>query len=297
MRTTAASGGVPGGFTLDNTGKTVPVTYDEFVAIRNILYDATGIDLGDSKADLVQARLGKRLRKLGLFRFKDYLKYVRQDESGQELSYMVDALTTNLTYFFREPDHFPRLKSFVKETVSSGHTRFRAWSAGCSSGEEAYSIAMTTREAFKGISDCDALILATDISSRMIDIAKAGVYPKERLKGVSPALISEYFEPDGGAAGKYRVKPELMRMIRFRRHNLNGHWPMKGPFDVIFCRNVMIYFDKATQDDLVTRFLRFIRPGGILVLGHSEGLVGSRRGMEYLSPGMYRNAGFSGGES
>lgn len=272
----------------------------EFRRIREVLYETCRIDLGDSKMDLVQARLGKRLQSLGLKRFRDYLRLVESDSTGQELKHMVDALTTNLTYFFREADHFSQLERYVKDKVALGQTRFRAWSAGCSSGEEAYTMAIVMNEALKDCPGRDLLILATDVSSRMIEAAESGLFKKDRLKGVPGFLRPGYFSREAGT-GKtgemYLVRPELKRMIRFRRHNLNGRWPMKGPFDIIFCRNVMIYFDKATQESLVDRFQGILVPGGLLVLGHSEGLLGARGGLTYLSPGMYSKAQMDGGRT
>lgn len=262
----------------------------EFEKISEMVYSICRINLHVGKKELVQARLNKRLRMLNMDSYKDYLKYIEKDETGAELSTMVDILTTNLTYFFREKDHFNYLLEQGKVKLVDGKSkRFRVWSAGCASGEEAYSIAITLDDAIKESGCPDFRILATDISSQTLTMAKEGVFPKQRMKETPEAVLRKYFAketaPDGSVF--YRVSTELKRRIAFRRLNLMDPWPMKGPFDAVFCRNVMIYFDKKTQAELVTRFYNILAPGGIFFVGHSESLTGIAHGFKFVRPSIY----------
>ena len=257
-----------------------------FVQIRDIVYRACRIDLREGKRELVEARLKKRLRQLGIDSYDDYLQFLEADASGAEMKHMLDVLTTNLTYFFRESDHFDYLAGHIRET-SRNSSRIRVWSAGCSSGEEPYSMAMVLAETCN-LSQLDCKILATDVSTRMIDTARSGTYPQSKVKHVPPALLEKYFERlDGDLC---RVKPVLSNMVFFRHHNLAADWPMKGPFDAIFCRNVMIYFDRYTQQEIVARFSRLLSPGGVLIVGHSESLAGIRHTLSYVQPSIYANS-------
>lgn len=260
----------------------------EFNKIRTLVYDLCSIDLHPSKKALVQTRLGKRIRALGLNSFGEYLQCVRDDISGKELGAMVDCLTTNLTSFFREMAHFDYLKEKMASLEPRRIFRFRIWSAGCSSGEEPYSIAMILRDLWSEIDFVDVRILATDISSNMIRLAKQGTYRPEKLENVPFAHRQKYFRKVQTVKGtRYQVKPEVSRLISFRRHNLAGPWPMKGPFGVIFCRNVMIYFDRLAQQELISRFYNILSPGGVLIVGHSEGLTGLDHGFKYVQPSVY----------
>lgn len=264
------------------------ITDAVFSQIRDIVYDACRIDLRSGKRDLVEARLKKRLRALGIADFETYMAYLADDHSGQEMQAMLDVLTTNLTYFFREPEHFDYLSEFVRSRVSSSSSRrVRIWSAGCSSGEEPYTIAIVLSEV-RETDATDIKILATDICSQMVATAREGTYPSHRTKGVSPALLAKYFNKiEAGGSVKYSVCPDLRRLVTFRQHNLAGPWPMKGPFDAIMCRNVMIYFDRSAQEELVSRFASVLAPGGVLLVGHSESLTGIRHGLRYVKPSIY----------
>ncbi len=260
----------------------------EFNKIRHMVYDLCRIDLHSGKKVLVQTRLSKRIRALGLRTFGEYLRWIENDSSGNELGIMIDYITTNLTSFFREKAHFGYLKEVLAYLDPKSMARLRIWSAGCSSGEEAYSIAMILRELWSDIDGMDVRILATDISSHMIGLAKQGAYTLEKLSGVPSALRLKYFRKVNTAKGeRYLVNPEVSRLICFRRHNLAGLWPMKGPFGVVFCRNVMIYFDREAQQHLVSRFYDILSPGGVLMVGHSEGLAGIGHSFQYVRPSVY----------
>ncbi len=231
----------------------------QFDKISRLVYQVSGIDLHEGKEELVKARLIKRLRHLKIFGFDRYLKYLASDKSGSEIRAMVDVLTTNKTNFFREPEHLDYLRNEIIPGL--GKEQIRIWSAGCSSGEEPYSIAITLCEAISDIEQRDIKILATDISDRMMEQARRGLYDEETLKGISFQLKYRYFEQAevGIGRNKYRVVPQLQSMVRFAKLNLMEDWPMRGLFDVIFCRNVMIYFDKPTQEKLVKRFWSQLR--------------------------------------
>lgn len=262
----------------------------EFEKISAMVYDICRINLHDGKKELVQARLNKRLRLLGLSTYKEYLKLIENDASGAELSSMVDMLTTNLTFFFREPDHFDFLREHeLKKVQGSGGRRLRIWCAGCATGEEAYSLAIVLNEALSERDASDAMILATDISSIALGKAKAGVYGEQRLRNTPADIKLKYFEKSIAADGAavYEALPEIKNRITFRRLNLMDKWPMGGPFDVIFCRNVMIYFDKKTQSELVSRFQDILRPGGTFIVGHSESLTGIQHNFKFARPSIY----------
>jgi len=201
---------------------------------------------------------------------------------------MIDALTTNKTSFFRENQHFDFMRTRVIPELRARRPKARIWSAGCSSGEEPYTIAMILHEEWPQISQADVRILATDISARILAKARSAEYEKEYLKDVPSEYLSKYFTPLGTApAHTYGIQEKIKRMIRFAQLNLMDTWPMKGPFDIIFCRNVMIYFDSATQGRLVRRFYDLLVPGGHLLVGHSESLVANSCGFKYVQPATY----------
>ena len=263
------------------------LTDTDFKRIRTMIYDLTRIKFDDGKKSLVQARLNKRLRALGLANYKQYLRLVEADQSGAELSNLVDSLTTNLTYFFREPDHF----EYLGGDFLASHTekRLRIWSAGCASGEEAYTIAMVLRESMEDLDGRDVLILATDVSARVLQTAKNGIYSVDRFKDTPAELREKYFERvSNPKIETYSAREELRKLIRFRRLNLMGTWPMKNPFDLIFCRNVMIYFDRPTQGELINRYHDALRPGGVLIVGHSESMTGIRHSFKKIQKTIYQ---------
>ena len=266
---------------------TPQLTRRQFEVIRDLVYDISGIDLRAGKEGLVQSRLSKRLRKLGLADYDDYLALVESDSSGEELSHLIDLLTTNKTSFFREAQHLDYLAERLLTPAFAERKPVRIWSAGCSSGEEPYSIAMVAKQV-PGGDRSDLRILATDLSTVVLARAKAALYEERHLDGVTPNILREYFQAvKQGKSRVYRVRDDLRAQVKFARLNLMDAWPMKGPFDAIFCRNVMIYFDKETQERLVSRFAGVLAPGGHLFVGHSESLSGIRHGLRYVRPAVY----------
>ncbi len=258
----------------------------EFKKISALVYERTRINLHEGKLPLVQNRLSKRLRRLGLDSFRSYLSYLDQDED--ELEAMINAITTNYTSFFREPEHFRFLReTFLPEALEKDRRKLRFWSAGCSSGEEPYSLAMELLENIPDIAARDVLILATDVSTRALSAAVEGLYPPEPVFKCQPLYRKRYFAEDGDS-GMFSVSPEVKRLVRFRYLNLFDPWPMRGPFDLIMCRNVMIYFERGPKMELVRRFRDILRPGGYLFVGHSESLTGEEHGLRYVCPAVYR---------
>ena len=256
----------------------------DFQRISDLLYAASRITLQDGKEELVKSRLLKRMRALGIGSFGEYLARVESDPA--EKYQMVDLLTTNKTSFFREDAHFDFLKTRVLPGITGG--RLRIWSAGCSSGEEPCTIAMVLREHYASGPQPDARILATDLSKRVLARAEAGIYDEEVLRDVPPQLTQKYFDcVETRKPRRYSARPALRSLITFAPLNLMEDWPMKGPFDVIFCRNVMIYFDKPTQERLVNRFYGLLKPGGYLFSGHSESLAGMNHNFRYVQPAVH----------
>jgi len=258
----------------------------QFNKISQLIYQLCGINLHDGKQELVKSRLMKRLRALGMGSFEQYMEHVESDESKSELTSMIDVLTTNKTSFFREPQHFDYLSQKILPRLM--HPRIRFWSAGCSSGEEPFSIAILLKEEISDIDRRDAQILATDISTRMLEKAREAVYEQEKLRNISPQLLQKHFACIRSKSPRtYQVKDNVRAMVRLARLNLMAAWPMKGTFDVIFCRNVMIYFDKPTRQELVRRFWELLKPGGYLFVGHSESLATLSYKFRYVQPAVY----------
>jgi chemotaxis protein methyltransferase CheR len=267
-----------------------PVLSDKlFGELSKLIYDLCGISLHDGKKELVQGRLSKRMRALGIGSFPEYLDHVRADKAGTEVTEMLDAISTNKTSFFREEDHF----TFLAETLlprlkDRGTKRVCVWSAGCSSGEEPYTIAITLQEAIPQLATWNARILATDISTHVLQKARQAHYSATSVEPVSPATRSRSFDTVGSHQNKiYQVKPHLRKLVHFARLNLMESWPMKGPFDAIFCRNVMIYFDRATRERLIGRYWSLLGSGGMFFVGHSESLTGIEHQFRYVQPAVY----------
>jgi chemotaxis protein methyltransferase CheR len=262
---------------------------ETFKAFQDLAYAKAGISLRQGKAALVQARLAKRLRELGLASEREYLARLRADE-GEEIVRFLDAISTNFTRFFREPDHFDTLAAWATALRRGGQRRFRFWSAACSSGEEPYTAAMVLDPILEG---CDWKILATDISTRVLARAARGHYSEEDLAPVPASLRARYVEAVPGAEdGQLAIAPRLRERIVFRRLNLAARpFPMRGPLDAIFCRNVMIYFDRAMRERLVGEIERLIRPGAPLFVGHSETLNGIPTRLRAERPSVYRVPG------
>ena len=271
-------------------GELAEITEAQFHQISRQVKELCGINLHVGKKELVKARLGKRLRVLGLCSYGEYIAHLQSDSTGDELTAMLDVISTNQTNFFREPDHFEYLANRILASKADNGKprRLRIWSAGCSSGEEPYSIAITVREALPNVQLWDVRILATDLSTRMLKQARRGAYTREHLETVPPLLRSKHFTTIKTDTERlHRVSAALRGMVHFSRLNLMDAWPMRGPFDVIFCRNVMIYFEKSMQARLVGQFRDLLAPGGTLFIGHSESLTGVRHQFQYVQPTVY----------
>jgi len=266
---------------------------EEFEKISRLAYEHFGLDLGDNKQGLVAARLGKVLRELGHKSFQEYYDYVRADRTGEAMVSMVDHLTTNHTNFFREPRHFDFLRNTIFPSLRN-RSQIHIWSAACSSGEEPYSIAMTLLEAAREETLAKVKIKATDISTRVLEKAKRGVYPLDRTRDIPDVLLQRYLlKGQNRSAGSFRFKPDIRSMIEFQHLNLMEKLPEGYRCSVIFCRNIMIYFDKQTQQDLVHRLSRHLEDGGYLFIGHSESLNSISHCFDYVSPATYRKPGAS----
>jgi chemotaxis protein methyltransferase CheR len=256
-------------------------TEEDMRRVAGMLYETAGITLSASKATLVYSRLAKRLRILGLTAFCDYCDLVAGPDGADERATMLNALTTNVTRFFREPHHFDHLRDQVLapivDKVRQGG-RLRLWSAGCSTGQEPYSIALTVLSVIPEAAELDVRILATDIDSKVVAQGREAVYPQELVEPIPQALRSKWLERDPGDRGQWRIGAAARSLVAFKELNLIGPpWPMKGPFDAIFCRNVVIYFDEPTQERVWSRFAPLLAPEGRLYIGHSEriGAAGS----------------------
>ena len=249
-------------------GREFLFTSRDFDRVRKLIYAHAGISLSDSKQELVYSRLSRRLRATGIKSFSEYLVLLESNNAA-EWEAFTNSLTTNLTSFFREPHHFPLLADHLRSL--NGKHPITMWCSAASTGEEPYTMAMTAIDAL-GREASKVTILATDLDTKVLETAKAGVYPEERISKLNPELVKRFFLRGTGAqTGFVRVRPELRDMISFRQINLlNNDWQIRAPLDVIFCRNVMIYFDKQTQLDVLKKFVPLLRSNGLLFAGHSE---------------------------
>jgi chemotaxis protein methyltransferase CheR len=265
------------------------INADEFERFRSLIYAESGISLSDQKKSLLASRLSKRLRDLGLGTFTDYYDHVMADGTREEFTRMLDLISTNKTDFFREPKHFDFLRERILPELDDVK-KIRVWSSACSTGEEPYTIAITLIESVQYPAQWDFKILASDLSTRVLAKAAAGTYDDERLRDMPPAVVQRHFlRGRGDSAGMVKVKPHLAEMIKFRRLNLmDDQFPIKSPLDLIFCRNVMIYFDRPTQEKLVNKFHRYLKPGGYLFIGHSESLQWVEHPFKSIAPTIYR---------
>jgi len=273
-------------------------TRDDFDRIAAMLYAQAGITLSDSKVALVYSRLAKRVRALGLADFDAYCALVASPQGEDERGRMLNALTTNLTRFFREPHHFDHLRDEViapmADAIRTGG-RLRIWSAGCSSGQEPYSIALTVLSVIPEAANLDVKILATDIDTNMIAHGAAAIYADELVEAIPAALRSKWLERDLNDRDQWRLGAAPRSLVSFKPLNLMGAWPAKGPFQAIFCRNVVIYFDEPTQEKIWGRFTPLLSPEGRLYIGHSERLGAA--GAAFVNDGMtvYRRRAQTGG--
>ena len=259
---------------------------EQFRTISRFVHDVCGIYLKPGKEALVRSRLMKRLRVLGMQSFAQYMQFLESEKGAAELSDMIDVLTTNKTSFFREMAHFDFLRTTLLPQLKKKRLRF--WTAASSSGQEPYSLAIVLREFFPDIETRDVRILATDISTRMLEKLHRGVYAAEDLQDLAPALLNKHFHRvSPGSPAEFQIKDATRALVFPARLNLIDPWPMKGPFEVIFCRNVMIYFDKPTQQRLIGRFWNLLAPGGYLFVGHAEGLSSISHRFKYVQPAVY----------
>ena len=262
------------------------LTDRDLKTLARLVYDRAGITLHDGKRALVTARLQKRVRAGGYETFTAYVKFVEQDPSGDELVALLDAISTNHTSFFREPQHFELLTSRIAPKV--GPQGIDIWSAACSSGEEPYTIAMTMADAL-GARVSGVRILASDLSTKVLAAARIGVYRMDRVEGLPREVLRRHFEKGLGAqAGLARVQSRLASLVKFDRLNLLDVGDLGRRFEVIFCRNVMIYFDRAVQQRVVSMLERHLKPGGWLFISHSESLNGITHGLQWVAPAVYR---------
>ena len=265
-------------------------TSQDFNTLRQLVKEQTGIHLSEQKRELVYGRLSRRLRALGLETFRDYIGVLSAGDSA-ELVEFCNAITTNLTSFFRESHHFDYIRdSFLAPRLADPHAsrKLRIWHAGCSTGEEPYSLAITLNECIKDLGRWDVRQLATDIDSDVLARASKGQYGADRMRGISPDRRGKFFRQVAGDGQQWQVSSQLRDMIVFKQLNLMHALPMKGPLDVIFCRNVVIYFEKDTQRDLFARMARLQRPGDLLFLGHSESLFKVSDAYTLIGKTIYR---------
>lgn len=269
-----------------------PLTAHEFARIQRLAYENFGLCLKEGKQNLVIARLARELRRLRLRSFDEYLAYVESDPSGEAMSDLANALTTNFTSFMREPVHFEFLRTEFVSRMPQPRGRIGIWCAACSTGEEAYSILFTLLEVLG--TGADVHVMATDISTRALRVASEGVYEAEGLQTLPQGWPQKYFlRGKGSREGLYRVKPEFRERVHFARFNLITSRLPATSFPAIFCRNVAIYFDKPTQSAVVQRLGSVLLPGGYLFIGHSESLTGIDHEFEYVKPALYRKVGKS----
>ncbi len=271
------------------------ISEPDYRFIRELVYRHSRIALGPDKKELVSARLGKRMRARKIPTIGAYCQLLRSADGVGEIGGLIDAISTNHTFFFREEAHFKALREHILPELDERRARLRwpalrVWSAACSTGEEPYSIAITLDQHFGPAPSWPWSIQATDISRRVLELARQGIYPAQAIAKLPPAAAKMYFSSGyGPQAGNHRVRPALASRVRFSQLNLlDGPLPFSEPFHVIFCRNVMIYFDRATQEELVSRLSRMLVPGGWLLVGHSESLSTLRHNLKMVHPAIYR---------
>jgi len=269
------------------------ITHEEFAKLRNLIHQRFGINLTEQKRSLLVGRLQKLMRQLNIETFSDYYDYLNKDKTEGALGELVDLISTNHTYFNREKDHFDffsqtALPMVIEKLRRENRKDLRIWCAGCSTGEEPYTLLMLMMEYLGSeYSSWDAGILATDISDRALTIARRGVYSTDRVMQLPDPLRKKYFAPAG--PGEMQVIDRIKKEATFRRFNLmNTSFPFRKPFQMIFCRNVMIYFDQPTREALVARYHQATEPGGYLFIGHSETLGRNQTLYRYLKPALYQ---------
>lgn len=266
-------------------------TASDFRQISALVHAEAGIVLTDGKVNLVYSRLAKRLRAIGLRNFRDYCGLIASKEGVDERQALIAAMTTNTTRFFREPHHFKHLaREVLSELLDNARkgARIRIWSAGCSSGEEPYTIAMTLIDLMPDAPEYDIVVLATDIDPDMLHTAKAGIYPAQLLEQIPGNYRKRWLTAERSSNGDFSISEPARSLIRFRELNLLGDWPMRSRFDIIFCRNVTIYFDEETQERLWRRFDEHLKLNGYLYIGHSERIAASECSFDLVGQTTYK---------
>lgn len=289
--TAIASVNRPGAAARADGEREFPFSEKDYAYLASVVYERSGIVLGANKINMVYSRLARRLREIRLVSFADYCTLLQSDKGVDEIGVLINAITTNLTRFFRESHHFDHLREHVIPEVerTPGKRRLRIWSAGCSSGEEPYSIAMTLAGAVSGLKEWDARILATDLDTKMVATGKAGIYPADAVKDLPKSVRTRFFgRVTASKDERWQTSEQLRTLIAFKHLNLLGPWPMTGPFDAIFCRNVMIYFDAPTKAALVNRYAELLKPQGWLYIGHAESLLDSNSNFRLAGRTIYR---------
>lgn len=269
----------------------VTLSYDDFTKLKDFIFEHCGIKITDVKKVMLEARLQKRLRTLNLESFSQYCNYLfSSDGIEQELPHMINQVTTNKTDFFREPSHFSYLTTKVLPELFRSNRHIAIWSAGCSTGEEPYTLAMVMMESEAVREGLDFSILATDISTKVLEKAKLGIYEQERIAVIDPALQHKYLlRSKDKTKSLYRIVPQLRRKVQFRQLNfMESDFGFREKMDIIFCRNVIIYFDKPTQERLLNRFCGHLSPNGYIFMGHSETLLGMDVPLIQAAPTIYR---------
>lgn len=266
----------------------------EFNKFRELIHDKTGISLGDQKRDLVLARLMRRLRILNLKTFEEYYQYVIKENNTEEITAMINRITTNVTSFFRQENHFRVLRETVlprllEKKSADGTRKIRIWSAGCSTGQEPYSIAITLADFFHGLLGWDIKILATDLDTEVLDLGEKGIYSESSVSDISKEQLRRYFKKGiKENKGVYQVSNQIRNMVVFRQLNLTAnHFPIRGPLDIIFCRNVIIYFGNELKERLIKKFNQLLDDDGYLFMGHSESLIAMKEKFRYIHNTVY----------
>ncbi len=259
--------------------------FDKF---RTLIFSTSGISLSEQKEALVSARIGKRMRALKMDKFESYLKVVEKDQTGEELKELLNAISTNVTHFFRENRHYDVMKGLIGKWSQEGKTRMRIWCAACSTGEEPYSIAMTALEVMNRKISLD--IIASDISTKVLQVAKFGVYKDTDIQGIDESMLKKYFERGVGKADRlFRTKKQLRNMVTFHQINLSTPpYPIESGLDIIFCRNVMIYFDQNLRQILIQNFTKMLKKDGYLFVGMAESLSNLHKELARIEPSVYQ---------